>query len=238
MIRFKGHNIMRQYVKNKPVKWGPEVGFGESVILQLTKSLSRLGCEIYKDSFFNSPALQYYLDLQSIRSCGTVRTNRKNIPKTFPPDKEMKRDDSYSLMKRRQSGSSEKIDVQCPLMIRKYNKWMGGVDLMDQKKVTYEIDRKAKIKYYLRIFFDLLDIGVNNARQRKLSTVVKTSRRLQTSCNPKSPDHRMIKSGVRKRCVHCASKCVENRTYNICDQCGVNLRFTSSRNCFAEFHIK
>jgi hypothetical protein len=40
---------------------------------------------------------------------------------------------------------------------------MGGVDLMDQKKITYEINRKTKIKYYLRIFFDLIDIAVNNA---------------------------------------------------------------------------
>lgn len=40
---------------------------------------------------------------------------------------------------------------------------MGGVDLMDQKKVTYEVDRKSKIKYYLRLFFDLLDIAMNNA---------------------------------------------------------------------------
>ncbi|XP_046985986.1 piggyBac transposable element-derived protein 4-like [Schistocerca americana] len=97
MIRFKGHNIMRQYVKNNPVKWSfkmcwrsdsetgylfecPEVGLGESVVLQLTKSLSGLGCEIYIDNFFNSPALQYYLGLENIRSCGTVCTNRKNIP--------------------------------------------------------------------------------------------------------------------------------------------------------------
>ncbi|XP_047106492.1 piggyBac transposable element-derived protein 4-like [Schistocerca piceifrons] len=235
---------------------GPEVGLGESVVLQLTKSLSGLGCEIYIDNFFNSPALQYYLGLQNIRSCGTVHTNRKNIPMTFPPDKEMKRGDSYSLssngltiikwmdnkpvflmtnfispipcttVKRRQSGSSEKINVQCALMIRKY-KWMGGVDLTDQKKVTYEIDRKAKIKYYMRIFFDLLDIGVNNAyviyselaeesglkstlsslefrqcivrnlignyssRQKNLSTVLKTSRRSQTSCNPKNDKIRL-----------------------------------------------
>ena len=40
---------------------------------------------------------------------------------------------------------------------------MGGVDLMDEKKIVYEIDRKAKIEYYLRIFFDLMDIAVNKA---------------------------------------------------------------------------
>lgn len=34
---------------------------------------------------------------------------------------------------------------------------------MDQKKVSYETDRKSETKYYLRIFFDLLDIAVNNS---------------------------------------------------------------------------
>lgn len=34
---------------------------------------------------------------------------------------------------------------------------------MDQRKVCYEVDHTAKIKYYLRLFFDLLDIAMNNA---------------------------------------------------------------------------
>jgi hypothetical protein len=64
-------------------------------------------------------------------------------------------------MSRRQK-SAEKIQIPCPEIIITYNKIMGGVDLKDQKKITYEIDRKAKIKYYLQIFFDLMDIAVNN----------------------------------------------------------------------------
>lgn len=41
-------------------------------------------------------------------------------------------------VKRRQSGSANKIYVKCPIIISHYNKGMGGVDLMDQKKVYYE----------------------------------------------------------------------------------------------------
>lgn len=40
---------------------------------------------------------------------------------------------------------------------------MSGVDLMDQRKSFYELDRKSKIEYYLRLFFDLFDISVNNS---------------------------------------------------------------------------
>jgi len=34
---------------------------------------------------------------------------------------------------------------------------------MDFKKSCYDVDRKSKVKYYLRIFFDLLDIALNNS---------------------------------------------------------------------------
>ena len=34
---------------------------------------------------------------------------------------------------------------------------------MDQIKTTYQIDRRSTNKFYLRLFFDLLDIAVNNA---------------------------------------------------------------------------
>ena len=40
---------------------------------------------------------------------------------------------------------------------------MGGVDIMDQKKSTYQFDHCSKVKYYLRVIFDLLDISINNA---------------------------------------------------------------------------
>lgn len=220
MIKFKGHNAMKQYIKNKPIKWGfkmwcrcdsasgylfefdlytgrkeygTEYGLGESVVLQLTEKLTGLGSEVYIDNFFNSPLLQYELKKRQIKSCGTVRSNRKNIPQNLPLDKNMKRGDIYTssfegisfvkwmdnravtlltnflspvetdTVRRRIAGSAEKINVKCPKAIMHYNKNMGGVDLMDQRKSFYELDRKSKIKYYLRLFFDLLDISVNNS---------------------------------------------------------------------------
>ena len=41
---------------------------------------------------------------------------------------------------------------------------MGGVDLSDQMKVTYEVDRRSKFRFYLRVFFDFLDIAVVNSK--------------------------------------------------------------------------
>lgn len=104
----------------------------------------------------------------NIRGCGTIRNNRKNLPK-FVCDKTMKRGDMQSfftngisvvkwmdnravflasnfidpfqktVVKRRVQGSAEKISIHCPLMVSRYNKGMGGVDLMDQRKVMYKM---------------------------------------------------------------------------------------------------
>lgn len=232
MIKFKGRNVMRQYVKSKPIKWGfkfwcrcdaksgylfeadiytgkkqyPELGLGETVVLQLTKSLENLGIEIFIDNFFNSPLLQYALKTKGINCCGTVRPNRKHMPKNMKDEKMMKRGDSdrmyadgvscvkwkdnksvmllsnylspmaTSEVSRRQKTAEgfQRIKISQPEMIKTYNMNMSGVDLMGQKKVTYEIDRKSKVKFYLRIFFDLMDIAMNNA-EFIYQTVMKTN---------------------------------------------------------------
>ncbi|XP_055919762.1 piggyBac transposable element-derived protein 2-like [Eupeodes corollae] len=122
MIKFKGHNIMKQYMQNKPIKrgfkiWcransstgylfqidlctgkkksGPEVGLGESLVLELIQDLVGLGCEIYFDNFFNSPMLQHKLAKKNKKACGTMRIQRKNTPKNLSQDKSMKRGDIY-----------------------------------------------------------------------------------------------------------------------------------------------
>jgi len=53
--------------------------------------------------------------------------------------------------------------VKCPNVLHHCNKFMGEVDLMGQKKVTYQFDHRSTHKYYLKLVFDLVDISVNNA---------------------------------------------------------------------------
>ena len=123
MIKFKGHNILRQYVKGKPIKWGfkmwcrcdskagylfefdlytgkknqVEYGLGEGVVLQLREAIKDLYCKIFIDNFFNSPLLQVKLLERNVFSAGTVRPNRKHLPKPpqlkIPSDKDMKKGD-------------------------------------------------------------------------------------------------------------------------------------------------
>ena len=35
---------------------------------------------------------------------------------------------------------------------------------MDQRKVSYQFDNRSKIKCYLRLLFDLIDIAVDSSR--------------------------------------------------------------------------
>ena len=123
----------------------------------------------------------------------TIRSNRMNLPKDLKSDKQLTRGMSdarqsegiylikwmdnrsvivissscgplsISQVERRQKGKQDKVKIDCPEMIKEYNTGMGGVDLMDQKLVPYGLDRKANIKFYLRPFFDLLNIAMLNA---------------------------------------------------------------------------
>ena len=43
-----------------------------------------------------------------------------------------------------------------------YNQGMGGVDLIDQRTAAYHLDRKSRVRFYLRIFFDLMDVACVN----------------------------------------------------------------------------
>ena len=207
MCKFKGKSIMRQYMKNKRIKWGfkfwfrcgaksgylyefdmylgkkgnTKFGLGESVVLSLCQKLKDTHCFVFFDNFFTSPALLVKLLEMGIYATGTVRANRKNMP-VLKHDKEMKRGehnwfssnhlsaikwmDNKSVIllfncfnpketqqiEHRVKGSKDNVKVTCPSVIQEYSQFMGDVDLSDQMKVTYEVDRQSKFSFYLRFY--------------------------------------------------------------------------------------
>ena len=66
-------------------------------------------------------------------------------------------------VQRRERGSKTKSSVPCPKIVKVYNSSMGTVDLMDQRTAAYCLDRKSSVRFYLRIFFDLMDIACVNS---------------------------------------------------------------------------
>ena len=59
---------------------------------------------------------------------------------------------SISTVQRRLKGSSSNIPVNCPNGIKLYKSKMGEVDLMDQLKSVYQLDRRSKFRFNLRLF--------------------------------------------------------------------------------------
>ena len=66
-------------------------------------------------------------------------------------------------VQRRENGSRTKSSVPCHKVVKLYNSGIGGIDLMDQRIAAYRLDRKSSVRFYLRIFFDLMDIACVNS---------------------------------------------------------------------------
>ena len=58
---------------------------------------------------------------------------------------------------------NERQQVPWPDLIKMFNKGIGVVDLIDQRAVAYHLDQKSTIRFYLRKFFDLMDIACANS---------------------------------------------------------------------------
>ena len=150
-------------------------------------------------------------------------------------------------------GSKEKVKVSCPAVIREYNTYMGGVDLCDQMKVFYEVDLRSKVRFYVRVFFDFLDISVVNSKilydkiqstaamsskdfrlslaRSMIGTFSNRKRAISTSRPSKRSkgeiatvvDHLPQFAATRSRCAYCSLIKLENRTFIRCMKCHIPL---------------
>ena len=68
-----------------------------------------------------------------------------------------------SKVMRLTKGSATKAFVSCRNIIKPYNNGMGSVDIMDNETAAYRLDHKSKHRFYLRKFFDLLDVEIANS---------------------------------------------------------------------------
>ena len=66
-------------------------------------------------------------------------------------------------VQRRGKSSKTKSLVPCPKVVKPDNSGMGGFDLMDQRTTAYHLDWKLFVRFYLYIFFYLMDIACINS---------------------------------------------------------------------------
>ena len=63
---------------------------------------------------------------------------------------------------RRTKGSSTETPLSCPNIIKMYNASLGSVNVIDEKRLHIDQIVKKKFRFYLRIFFDPINIAVVN----------------------------------------------------------------------------
>jgi hypothetical protein len=107
MVGFKGRSELKQYIPQKPTKWGykvwclvsdcyllhfeifegrgvhPEFRSPTDIVLSLTSPYQQRSHIVYLDRYFTSPALLDELTRRGFRACGTVRKDRVGLPPTF-----------------------------------------------------------------------------------------------------------------------------------------------------------
>ena len=110
MVKFKRRLALRQYLPAKPTTWvikqfvlteaksgsclksvvySGKTSFGrvagvslsEQVVLSLIEGYERKGHIVHLDDFYSAPILFKKLEEMNIGACGTVKANRKQIPK-------------------------------------------------------------------------------------------------------------------------------------------------------------
>ncbi|CAG9566605.1 unnamed protein product [Danaus chrysippus] len=166
-------------------------GLGEKVVLELTEQDWSKGKVVYFDNFFTSVALLEKLKTENTYACGTIRSNRKGLPGNMLADSQLKRGDSDHRFSNldigywkwkdnkmvhlvsnfhgneeatvsRKEKNGTKSAITCPIAVKDYNMYMGGVDTADRLRALYCIDRKSP-KWWHRLFWGLLDIVFVNA---------------------------------------------------------------------------
>ena len=167
--------------------------------------------------------------------------------------------DKTSTVSRRVKGKSAKIPVQCPEIIKDCNSGIGGVDLLDQKTAAYKLDHKSSGgRYYLRLFFDLMDVSVVDSHiiykelnpkgmellhfkiilaRSPVGTYYSRSQNTpasHASCRkvlPASvPLHLPVLQQTRGKCRYCYTGDIKNKTCIKCNTCGVFLCLISGNN--------
>ena len=179
----------RDYVPN-PQGDNIESSQGHSfqVVMGLMRRANLLnkGHILYLDNFYSSPYLFDHLAAEGTMSVGTVRLNRKEMPKALKI--KLKRDEAIyrqrdnllamkwvdkrdvamlSTVHTNTMAITEKTDrngmpIIKPSCVVQYNKYMGGVDTSDQLSKYYSFTRKT-LKWWVKLFFHILNIAATNA---------------------------------------------------------------------------
>ena len=161
----------------------PEYGFAGSVVVTLMNGMFDQGHTLYIDNWYSSPKLFKILHEKRTNVCGTVRMNRKFMPK-FTSELRKGQHESFvanNMMCLRWKDRREvrmlttfhgddfvvsgKKDIKTgqeimiPACEKDYNNHMGAVDKTDMLLSSVECVRKT-VKWYKKLFFHFMDLSL------------------------------------------------------------------------------
>jgi len=166
-------------------KTDPSLGISGAVVNTLIKPYLKKGHKLFIDNWYTSPSLAMFLYKKKTNVTGTVRKNRKGMPKltsklevgqtesqhttTMLATRWKDRRDVYMLTTQFENkmitiGKKDHHgnQVNKPLSVLKYNENMGAIDKTDMLLSSIECVRKT-IKWYKKLFFHLIDLSLLNA---------------------------------------------------------------------------
>ena len=147
--------------------------------------------------------------------------------------------------------------ISCPKVVKLYSNGVTVVDIMDQrKKMMYRLDCKSSTCFYLRIFFDLMDVAYINSNSvyniRNPYKLTLLGFKMVVSKNliqwNLGPERAVASSQPNKRKIHSSSsKCnsshamksqqTRKRWEEMCMVCETPLCLVKDRNCFQLHHL-
>jgi len=162
-------------------------GITYDLVMELLTKYQAKGHHVFMDNYYTSPRLFVNLWQIGIAATGTMRVNRKGLPRRMKEKKLLKgetmvmhndglmalkfhdRKVVYLLSttetatmidtgKRTKEGGTKKL----PQVVQKYNKFMGGVDRCNLMSSKYAVESKT-YKWWKRVFFHMLNIAFTNA---------------------------------------------------------------------------
>ena len=165
LVKSKHRSGMRQYIANKPAKFGLKLwviadssngytydfyvytgktnevythGLGHHVVMKLVQPLLNQGYHVFFDNFYTSMQLLKDLFAQGTPSCGTVTENRKGFPNSMKQGK--------NWAKKRERGEMRwKREGQCLALQWVDNKVVTMLSTIDNANDFVSVDRKKKV---------------------------------------------------------------------------------------------
>lgn len=211
LLGFRGKCMFRMYIPNKPSKYGikivlccdnttyymihgvPYIGkktptrglpVAEYFVKEVTKSIHGSKRSVTMDNWFTSVKLADDLlqDPFNLTVIGTIRLNRKGVPKELANDKRRPVNSSMFLFDKEKTlvsfkpkstkvvvvlstmheGKELNQDTKKPAIIHTYNETKGAVDTLDKMCNDISCSRKTR-RWPLCVFYGMLNIAFVNA---------------------------------------------------------------------------